>query len=84
MVTRRSISSGRFDLRATLILAVWFGVFIAFANPAFAQPAGRQEAMRQRVQWNVKIALDQYQRGLYKETQQTLLKTQNEYDAYMT
>lgn len=66
-----------------MILAGMLGVFLTYGGPALAQPASKQEAMRQRAQWNIAIAEDQYQRGLYKETEQTLLKTQSEYDAYM-
>ncbi len=73
-----------FRLRTLVIFAGVLGVFLAYGGLALAQPASKQEAMRQRVQWNIAIAEDQYQRGLYKETEQTLLKTQSEYDAYMS
>ncbi|MHC4721209.1 MAG: hypothetical protein ACYS6I_00725, partial [Planctomycetota bacterium] len=74
----------RLRVRILVIVAGVLCIFMAPWGPAFAQPTTKEESMRQRVQWNLAIAEDQYQRGLYKETQQTLLKTQSEYDAYMT
>ena len=53
-------------------------------NLIFAQPANRHEAMRQKVQWNMRIAAEQYQRGLYKEAEYSLLKIEDDYAAFMT
>ena len=75
---------GRLRVRTLVIVAGILCIFIAPWGSTFAQPTTKEESARQRVQWNLAIAADQYQRGLYEETQQTLLKTQGEYDTYMT
>jgi len=83
MVAQILVVIRSFKLRTLVIFAGVLGILLMGAGPAFAQPASKQEAMRQRAQRNIAIAEEQYQRGLYKETEQTLLKTQSQHDAYM-
>ena len=40
--------------------------------------------MRQKAQWNMRIATEQYQRGLYKEAEYSLLRIQDDYAVFMT
>ena len=72
-----------FIQKTLLALVIVCYVFTPFATPVFAQAESKQKAMQQKADWTMGIALEQYQRGLYKEAEYSLLKVQDEYAAYM-
>ena len=82
MVVRGYCTPKTWFLQSLSLLLVSF-CFVS-TSPIFAQPSSRRDAMRQKAQWNMRIATEQYQRGLYKEAEYSLLRIEDDYSSFMT
>ncbi len=68
-----------FTISLTAVLVISF-----LTSICFAQVESKTQAMRQKAAWTMRIASEQYHRGLYKEAEYSLVKIENAYSSYMT
>src|SRR5512138_117276 len=83
MVTRIAIMPGRIS-RFILALLVVLSSAVVVSSLSMAQPTTKQDAMKQKGQWELDIAAEQMNRGMYKDAEARLLQTQELYKNYLS
>ncbi len=69
----------------SVLLLIFAAVFIALLSASgIAKPSSKQEAIRQKADMNIAVAVEQYERGYYQQSLQTLVELKQTYYDYLT